>query len=392
MSSEKRYNRFSVLQRIEHVILLLSFTTLGFTGIPQKYSDDSISQAVLAFLGGIEIVRIIHRSAATIFVVQSIYHFIVMGYKLYVQRKAATMVPNLKDLTDAFQSFFFNLGFIKKAPRLPRYNFAEKAEYLALLWGLLVMASTGYMLWNPIYSAKLFPGAFIPAAKAAHGGEAVLAVLAIILWHFYNVHIKHLNLAMLNGGMTHEEMDEEHGQELDQIESGNVQPDPDPAQIKRRLAIYRPVAAVFGVGCLAVILLFTTAESTAITTIPVEQRGEVYVPQTPTPFPPTPTAQVKPTASPDVSGQHVPPTTWNGGIGAILDTNCSVCHGQLAGLNLQTYANALKGGQSGVVIVPGEPANSLLIAKIKVGNHPGKFSQDEFKAMINWIQAGAPEK
>ena len=149
MSSEKSYTRFDIFQRIEHIVLILSFTTLGFTGLPQKYADSPISQWLIALVGGIEVIRIIHRTAATIFVLESVYHIVVIGYKLYVMRREATMLPNLKDATDAMQAFFYNLGFSRKQPRLPRYNFAEKAEYWAMLWGLLVMAATGFMLWNP---------------------------------------------------------------------------------------------------------------------------------------------------------------------------------------------------------------------------------------------------
>ena len=392
MADEKRFSRFNLLQRIEHIVLLLSFTTLGLTGIPQKYAEVGISQWVIGLVGGIEIIRIIHRTAATIFVLQSIYHFVVVGYKLFVQRKAATMLPNLKDLTDAFQAFFYNLGFSKVHPKLPRYNFAEKAEYWALLWGLLVMAATGFVLWNPIAITKILPGQFIPAAKAAHGGEAVLAVLAIILWHFYHVHIKHLNLAMFVGSMSREEMHEEHGKELEEIESGKADPSPTPAVMKRRMAIFTPIAAVFVIVSIAVILVFTTGESTAITTLPVEERGQIYVPQTPTPFPPTPTIEIKPTATPNASGDLVVPITWNGGIGAIFDANCSACHGSVSGLSLQSYANAMKGGSTGAVIVPGNPDTSLVISKTKDGGHSGKFSAAELQAVIAWIKAGALEK
>ncbi len=91
------YLRFSIPQRLEHILLLISFTTLALTGLPQKYPVAGISQAFIALLGGIEMVRIIHRISATIFVLESVYHFVVAGYKLYVRREEASMVPTLKD-------------------------------------------------------------------------------------------------------------------------------------------------------------------------------------------------------------------------------------------------------------------------------------------------------
>ena len=64
------------------------------------------------------------------------------------------------------------------------------------------MALTGFMMWNPLATIKVLPGEFIPAAKTAHGAEAVLAVLAIIVWHMYGVHVKRFNKSMWTGKLT----------------------------------------------------------------------------------------------------------------------------------------------------------------------------------------------
>ncbi len=82
------------------------------------------------------------------------------------------------------------------------------------------MIITGFMMWNPIATARFLPGDFIPAAKAAHGGEALLAVLAIIVWHMYGVHIKHFNKSMFTGKISEEEMLDEHPLELADIKAG----------------------------------------------------------------------------------------------------------------------------------------------------------------------------
>ena len=385
-ATEKRYLRFTLPQRVEHLVLLISFSLLGLTGIPQKYASAGISEWVLAVLGGIETVRIIHRISATVFVLQSVYHFILVGYKLFVLRKSATMIPGLKDATDAIQSFGYNLGFVKKAPKMPRYNFTEKMEYLAMLWGLFLMALTGFMLWNPIATANLLPGAFIPAAKAAHGGEAVLAVLAILIWHFYNVHIKHWNWAMIKGVMSHEQMEEEHGQELEEIESGKTDKVPTAREIRQRTLLYAPVAGVVALVGTLVVFQFVTFEQTAIATVPQAEQNEVFVPQTPTPLPPTPAVK---TAEP---AEGAAALSWDGGIGALLMEKCSACHGRSGGLNLKNYASVMQGGKSGAVIVSGDSDASLLVNKVKDGNHPGKLTSDELKTVREWITAGAPER
>src|SRR5512142_1472594 len=110
------------------------------------------------------------------------------------------------------------------------------------------MAITGLMLWNPIITSRLVDGEVIPAAKAAHGGEAILAVLAVLVWHFYNVHVKSLNKAMFTGKLSLHEMQEEHPAELERLGQGLDGRTTDKNKIQRRQRVYFPVAAVLGLG------------------------------------------------------------------------------------------------------------------------------------------------
>ncbi len=380
---QKKYVRFGLARRIEHFLLILSFSTLGLTGLIQKYALSSISLWLVNALGGITTVRVIHRVAATIFVLEGVYHVIHLGYLLYVQRKEASMVPTIKDATDALQSFLHNLGFRKEAPKMPRYNFTEKLEYLAMVWGFIAMGLTGFMLWNPIATTRVLPGVVIPAAKAAHGLEAVLAVLAIILWHFYNVHIKHWNWAMIKGTLTHHEMEEEHAEELAKIETDvEANAEVDPKLYKKRMSIYTPVSIVLSIALVAAVIYFVTFEESAITTIePVYADVDIYVPQTPTPFP---TATPLPTVDPALAN------TWNGGIDTIFQTRCSLCHGENGGFAVTTYEQLLAGGDKGLALIPGNPEESLLLSVAAPGkDHPGQFSPDELTRVFEWIKNGA---
>jgi mono/diheme cytochrome c family protein len=309
------------------------------------------------------------------------------------------MLPTLQDAKDGVQAFGYNLGLAKSRPRLPRYSFDEKMEYWALIWGLVVMSITGFMLWNPISVTKLLPGVIIPAAKAAHGGEAVLAVLAIIIWHFYNVHLRHWNWAMVTGKLTRKEMEEEHPRELEAIEQGQAVLESDNTVIRKRQRVYFPVASVLAVVMLFGIYRLTSLEKTAITTLPpAEQQLAIYAPQTPTPMPtslPTPTSApqaASPTPSGLQSGTPAASLAWDNGIGQILKDKCGTCHGAMGGLSLATYADALKGGTNGEVIVAKQPDNSNLVKVQKAGGHPGQLSSDELSKIIAWIAAGAPEK
>lgn len=398
------YERFSLTQRIEHIVMLTSFTTLAVTGLPQKFPLNAVSQFIIGGLGGIENIRSIHHVAAIVLILVSIYHVLMLGYDLYVKRVRMSMLPTLQDGKNALQAFLYNIGLAKHRPQAGRFGFEEKAEYWALIWGTVVMAITGFFMWNPVATTQLLPGQVIPAAKAAHGAEAVLAVLAILVWHFYGVHVKFFNKAMWTGKLTEEEMLHEHPLELADLKAGVARHTLDPIQLKKRRMIYYPVAGVLGLILLFGLYAFATMENTAIATIPRPNAGVVvYSPQTPTALPtPLPTDTPLPSATPtlELSGTPSEPTgtlaalTYDGFAGPLFVQKCSLCHGSAAtaGLNLTTYASALKGANDGPVIVPGNPDASKLVKVQSAGGHPGQLSSDELAQIIAWITGGALEK
>jgi cytochrome b subunit of formate dehydrogenase len=260
--------RFPIARRIEHWIMMLSFTLLGTTGLPQRFPDAGLSRVILNALGGIEALRTIHHTAAIVMMFGTAWHILVMGYSVFVLRDQMSMLPTLQDAKDGIQALLYNIGFAKTYPQMGRYTFEEKMEYWAFVWGAIVMGATGFMMWNPITATQYLPGQFVPAAKAAHGGEAVLAVLAIIIWHMYGVHIKRFNKAMFNGKMSEEEMLHEHPLELADIKAGIADRRPDAKTIRKRQMIYYPIAAILTVAMLSGIYGFINTEETALTTIP----------------------------------------------------------------------------------------------------------------------------
>ena len=272
---KQNYTRFSSVQRMEHMILLVTFSGLALTGLPQTYAAQPWARTLIDLLGGIESVRIIHRFLATLLMAEAIFHGGVISYKLFVLGYRATMIPGFRDLRDVIQWIAFNLGLRKDHPHLPRYNFGEKAEYLAVVWGTILMAVTGFMMWNPIATASVLPGSVIPAARVAHGAEALLAVLSIIIWHMYNVHIKRFNRSMFTGNLSREAMEEEHAEELHQIESGETAPPLPPEVIAARKRRFWPYAIMMTVALTGGLIWFITLENTAIQTVPRREVRDV---------------------------------------------------------------------------------------------------------------------
>jgi formate dehydrogenase gamma subunit len=278
------FPRFRLMARIEHMLLLVSFTILCLTGLPQKFPFSPLSQWLIEAMGGIETARLIHRWAAIVLILGSVYHLLTSAYRLFVRRERMRMMPDLKDAVDLRDTVTYNLGIKDEAPKMRKFNFGEKFEYWAVVWGTAVMIITGFILWNPIAATSILPGQFIPAALQAHGWEAVLAAASIVIWHLYNVLVKHRNLSMFTGTLTHKIMEEEHALELERLEAGgDAWPDVPAPVLRRRRRNFLAVAAVVTILALWLVYWMFTFEDTAITTLP-QVTQEVFVPlATPTP-------------------------------------------------------------------------------------------------------------
>ena len=120
----------------------------------------------------------------TLAMVYHIIHLIASRRDRIVVRQ---MMPTIKDAGDALGMFRHNLGLGGKRPRFGMFSFAEKAEYLAFMWGSVVMLASGLVLWFNNYALRYLPKWASDVATALHFYEAVLASLAILIWHMYMV-------------------------------------------------------------------------------------------------------------------------------------------------------------------------------------------------------------
>jgi formate dehydrogenase gamma subunit len=268
----RSYQRFSTSDRVQHVVMLVSFLVLTVTGLPQKfiYLNSHYLDDLIELMGGLETVRVVHRWAATVLMLVTAYHLLAVAHRLLVRRVSLSMLPRYQDVVDALQAVRYNLGWAAARPRMGRFTWEEKLEYWSLIWGTIVMIATGFMLWNPVATARFLPGEFIPAAQVVHGGEALLAILAVLVWHVYAVHLRQFNRSMFTGDMSEAEMEHEHPLELERIKAGQAEPALDPAKLARRQKLFLPIAGIVAVLLLAGIYWFVTFEQTAITTLPVK--------------------------------------------------------------------------------------------------------------------------
>jgi len=179
--------RFDRVQIIQHLALTISFVLLALTGFALRYPDAWWVRS-LAFLGLSEPVRgDIHRFSAILLIGVAISHvWYVFGTKRgRVEMKA--MLPDPRDAGDIVANLKYHTWRSGEAAKFGRYDYSQKMEYWALIWGTLLMIVTGFILWFPEEAVAFLPHWAVSASQTIHYYEAWLASLAILVWHFFFV-------------------------------------------------------------------------------------------------------------------------------------------------------------------------------------------------------------
>lgn len=190
--AERQYERWDVHQRVQHLILVVAFTLLVLTGMPLKYPDALSSRVIVRIVGGAEGAGIVHRVAAGMLISVSAYHIAYLVHRLARRRFSLSMIGGRKDIQDIIGMIGYFFGLRREKPKFGRYSFKEKSEYWAVIWGSAVMVASGLILWFPDHASNLFrsySGVAFDVARVLHSYEALLAMLAIIVWHLYNAHL-----------------------------------------------------------------------------------------------------------------------------------------------------------------------------------------------------------
>ena len=213
--------RFTLAQRFEHFVLILSFNMLAFTGLPQKYFQAGWAERIIQLLGGIERTRFIHRTFALILIAEALWHIGAMIAARRAGREHGDMAVNFGDFRRVLGDIAFLLGLRREKPAFARYDYRQKLEYWAVVWGTVVMATSGLIMWFPETVARYLPGVIVPASRVAHGGEALLAILSVIIWHFYNAHFRPdifpMDRAMWSGEIPLERLRHDHRAEYERV-------------------------------------------------------------------------------------------------------------------------------------------------------------------------------
>jgi predicted CXXCH cytochrome family protein len=209
-----KITRFTKNELIQHTVLLLSFIVLAITGFQLKYPESFWSRW-LTDLGMIEPVRQwTHRISAIIMIALSLWHVVYLIITARGRDVLKSLFPRYSDIKLAIQNIKYYLHLTKEHPEFDNYNYMEKAEYWALIWGTLVMGLTGFILWFPTIVGDWAPLWVIKVSEIVHFYEAILATLAIVVWHWFFVMFRPreypLNFTSVDGKMTIIHYKDEH--------------------------------------------------------------------------------------------------------------------------------------------------------------------------------------
>jgi len=261
--------RFNRVHRVAHALVITTFYTLVLTGVPLRYPQTPFSEELIRLWGGVERAGLVHRIAAFVmvaytlaFVVWLVVKFIRSKDKKRMLWGSDTMVFHPQDARDFFGMWrYFFTG--RDRPQFGRYGYLEKLDFFGEVWGFIIIAGSGMLLWFPEFWGSWLPGWWFNVATVFHGYEAMIAAGFIFIVHFFNVHLRPdkfpLDAVMFHGRATLEYMEEEHPAMMDQLEAREheepaARPDLDaPAPPPSRWATL--FSAVFGLLALAVGIL-----------------------------------------------------------------------------------------------------------------------------------------
>ncbi|MBI5085357.1 MAG: cytochrome b/b6 domain-containing protein [Acidobacteria bacterium] len=181
------HERMYALERMQHGALAISFFVLAYTGFALHYPDSWWASWFLHWEDKYPLRGTVHRTAGGVMVITSLAHVATLIFNRKLRDHWKELLPVAGDLREMVEGTLWRLGVRKQKPHQSSHSYIEKIEYWALVWGTVVMAATGALLWFNDWTMTIMPKMWIDFARVIHFYEAVLATLAIIVWHWYSV-------------------------------------------------------------------------------------------------------------------------------------------------------------------------------------------------------------
>ena len=204
---------------VQHALLALSFISLVISGFALRYDQGFVSRFFFGWEGGFEVRGTLHRIWAVVFVLTIVWHAVYLT-TARGRKFLADMMPIRRDFEFFIRRMLHNLGLGSPMESVQRFNYIEKAEYWALMWGTVVMICTGFLLWFDNWFIQFLPKGVLDVALVIHFWEAWLASLAVLVWHLYAVifhpHVYPMNPSWITGHIPDDMYELEHPGHLEE--------------------------------------------------------------------------------------------------------------------------------------------------------------------------------
>ncbi len=217
------YVRFKPVHRFAHAVLMVSFLGLALTGLPLKYSEYGWAHTLSGLLGDFASTGLWHRIFGVANIGCLLFYLSWLLGRLIVGPADGTgrftwlfspdsPVPNRRDFQDFFGMLRWFVGLGPK-PTFERWSYWEKFDLWAASADIILIGSTGLILWFPTQFCAVLPGETLNFAHLIHGKLALLATGFVFSIHFFNTHFRPekfpLDMSILTGLTSEEELREE---------------------------------------------------------------------------------------------------------------------------------------------------------------------------------------
>jgi len=223
--------RFDAKTRRLHVVIMTTFLGLSATGMPLLFSDAAWARVLASLFGGFRGAGLVHRFFGATLLMAVAVHVGDILWRAFVNGERGlfwgptSMVPQPRDFVQFYQQIKWFVG-LGPRPAFEHFTYWEKFDYLAVLWGTIIMGAAGLVLWFPVAASRVLPGWMFNVALFVHGAEAALAIGFIFAVHFFNGHLRPgkfpMDLVIFTGSVATDELCSERPGEYDRLLAANA--------------------------------------------------------------------------------------------------------------------------------------------------------------------------
>ncbi len=258
MAPTLRIKRFTLVDRLFHLALMLTFLIQAATGLSRMFFTTTWGSWLGTLFGGYESCLVVHQLVGVLMIIGFLIHTLLLLSRIKWSRLGTSLfgpdslLPRLQDFKDLWQRLLWFVG-LRPHPKMERWAYWEKFDYWAVYWGLPLLAITGFMLMYPLLTSRYLPGWSLNVAALLHRAEAILALVYIFVVHFFIGHLRPtsfpMNEAMFTGSMTLDEAMEEKPAWVERLKTeGRLETGTAPAPA----VWYRVLYFIFGYTALGV--------------------------------------------------------------------------------------------------------------------------------------------